>query len=188
MLFRSRFSPNGRDAWRPDGTPVSDTVEISYGLDADLWLRFIAKVALGCAAQLFDDDWLDERVAVAVRSLLWHGPIDPQTFPGGLPGWPEEFDASHPVRQALGDQRHLVGLMADDDDSGSSVAIAMLFGGQITCRLPLPGVAVQGSGPAWVIDWHPGDPPPREDFDEAVERMLRERGWSTQQIDGARLS
>lgn len=68
-----RFSPSGREAWRPDGTRVSDTVEISYGLDADLWLRFIAKVALGRAAQLFDDDWLDERVAVAVRSLLWHG-------------------------------------------------------------------------------------------------------------------
>lgn len=183
-----RFSPKGREAWRSDGTPVSDTVEISYGFDSDLWVRFIAKVALGCAAQLFDDDWLDERVAVAVRSLLWHGPIDPHTFPDGVCAWPEELAVHHPMRQALGAHRHLVGLMADDDKPDSSLAVATLFGGQITCQLPLPGVAVDGSGPAWVIDWHPGDPPPREDFDTAVERMLRERGWSADQINAARLT
>jgi hypothetical protein len=182
-----RFSPNRRDASRPNGTPVSDTVEISYGFDSDLWVQFIAKVALGCAAQLFDDDWLDERVAVAVRSLLWHGPIDSQTFPDGVPGWPEELPAGHHVRQALGDQRHLVGFVDAEDKPGSSVAIAMLFGGQITCRLPLPEVGVEGSGSVWVIDWRPRDPPPREDFDEAVERMLRERGWSEDQINAARL-
>lgn len=64
----------------------------------------------------------------------------------------------------------------------------MLFGAQITCRLPLPGVAVEGTGPVWVIDWHPGEPPPKEDFDDAIERMLHERGWSTAEIDAVRLT
>jgi hypothetical protein len=141
---RVRFSPNGREAWRADGSSVTETIEISYGFDSDLWVQFTAKVALGCAAQLFEDDWLDERMAVALRSVLWHGPIDPQTFPDGVPGWPDELAADHPVRQGLGDQRHLVGLVPSDRNPGSSVAMALLFGGQIACRLPLRGVDVEG--------------------------------------------
>ncbi|MDQ3729630.1 MAG: hypothetical protein M3355_08570, partial [Actinomycetota bacterium] len=184
---RVRFSPQGREARRPNGRGVEAVVEVAYELDPDLWVRFIAKVALGCAAQLFDDSWLDHPTARAARLLLWHGPIDPKVWPGGVPGSPEELGSSDPVRQALGDGRHLVGLAAADDRPGSSVALAMLFGGLITCRLPLPEVAVPGSGVVWVIDWHPGDPPPREDFDAAIERMLGERGWSTAQIDAARL-
>jgi hypothetical protein len=183
-----RFSPRGREVRRPDGTPVHEIVEISYGLDSDLWVRFIAKVALGCAAQLYDDDWHDTPIASALRALLWHGRIDPAVWPHGVPGWPDELAISHPVRQGLGDDRHLIGLLAADDDVGSSVAHAFLFGGQITCALPLPGLQVDGSGPAWVIDWHPGAPPAQEDFDEAIERLLREHGWTTAQIDAVRLS
>lgn len=185
---RVRFRPQGREAHRPDGTRVEDVVEVSYGMHADLWVRFIAKVALGCGAKLLSDDWLDDHVAVAVRALLWNGPIDDTIWPNGLPGWPGELEAADPVRQALGDDRHLVGIAASDDVTGSSVAVALLFGGQISCGLPLPGVAVQGSGSVWVIDWHPDDPPPQEDFDQAIERMLRERGWSTAQINAVRLS
>jgi hypothetical protein len=184
---RVRISPHGREARRPDGTRVQEPIEISYGMDSDLWVRFIAKVALGCAAQVFDDDWLDEPLAAGLRSLLWGGRIDPAIWPAGVPGWPEELAIDEPVRQALGDDRHLVGLAAADDRPDSSVAIAMLFGGQITCSLPLPGAAVPGSGLVWIIAWQPGDPPSREDFDRAVARMLRERGWSADAIDAARL-
>jgi len=143
--------------------------------------------ALGCATKMFDDDWLDHRTAVGLRGILWHGPIDPDVWPNGLPGWPDELDVDHPVRQALGEHRHLIGVQAADDDPESSVAIAMLFGGQIYCALPLPDVAVSGTGAAWVIDWKRTEPPKREDLDEAVERMLRERGWSTAEIDTVRL-
>jgi hypothetical protein len=185
---RVSFGAYGREARRLDGTRVDDVVEVAYGMESDLWLRFIAKVALGCAAQLFDDSWVDHPTARAVRAVLWHERIDASIWPGGLPGWPEKVDPPEPLRQALGDDRHLVGLAAADDRPGSSVALSLLFGGQITCRLALPGVAVPGSGVMWVIDWHPGDPPPREDFDAAVERMLRERGWTAAQIDAVRLS
>jgi hypothetical protein len=182
-----RFSPGKREALRSDGSPVEQAVEISYPADSDLWVRFSAKVALGCAAQVFDDDWLDEPAAVAARAVLWQGKIDPNVWPAGLPGWPEELGPRDPVREALGDARHLIGLAKADDEPQSSVAVAFLFGGQISCRLPLPGIAVPGSGLVWIIDWHPARPPVSEDFDQAVERLLRERGWTPEQIDAARI-
>ncbi|MFA4929952.1 MAG: HNH endonuclease, partial [Patulibacter sp.] len=156
-----RFSPGGRAAFRFDGTPTDEVVEVCYGMESDLWVRFAAKVALGCAAHVFDDGWHDHPTAVAVRSLLWCGSIDPAVWPPpqGIPGWPSELPQDHAVRQALGDDRHMVGLIADDDDPGSSIAMAMLFGGQITCTLPLPGHPVSGTGVVWVLDWHPGAPP-----------------------------
>ncbi len=169
---RQRFTPQGREARRANGELVRDVVEVHYGFASDLWVQFIAKVALGCAAQLFSDDWLDERVAISLRSLLWHGPIDNAIWPEGIAGWPDELEPANPIRRALGDDRHLVGLVSDKD----STAIAMLFGGQIVCQLPLPGVKVPGSGSVWVLDWHPGDPPAREDYDDAIERMMRQRG------------
>jgi hypothetical protein len=185
---RVRFTPQGRQAQRPNGESVHDVIEIKYGLDSDLWVRFIAKVTLGCAAQLFPDDWLDEPVARALRDLLWHRPpVDNAIWPGGITGWPDELKPEHPARQALGDGRHLVGLEADDDDASAAVAIALLFGGQIACTLPLPSVAVSGSGPVWIIDWRSRSVPQKEDYDTAIERLLREQGWSTDKIDAIRL-
>jgi hypothetical protein len=184
-----RFTPRGRQAHRPNGEIVHDVIEIKYGLDSDLWVRFIAKVALGCAARLFPDDWLDEPVARALRDLLWHRPpVDNAIWPSGITGWPDELEPEHPARQALGDGRHLVGLAADDDDASAAVAIALLFGGQMACSLPLPSVAVSGSGPVWIIDWRSRSVPQKEDYDTAIERLLRQRGWSTQQIDAVRVS
>lgn len=47
------------------------------------------------------------------------------------------------------------------------------FGGQIVCELPLPGVPCPGSGRIWVIDSHASSPPTEEDYDAAIERLLR---------------
>lgn len=68
------------------------------------------------------------------------------------------------------------------------MAVALLFGGQISCRLPLPGLAVPGSGRVWILDWRPADPPPAEDYGAAIERLLRDRGWSASEIDRLRVS
>jgi hypothetical protein len=165
---------------------VGEPVEISYGFDSDLWVRFIAKVALGCASQLFADEWLDEPLARALRDLLWQGPIDNAIWPGGIPGWPGELEAEHPARRALGEDRHMVGLLADDDELGAVSAIALLFGGQIVSRLPLPGLAVPDAGRVWILDWQHAAAPQPEDYDSAIERMLRGRGWSASQIDDLR--
>lgn len=183
---RVRFTPRGPDVRRPSGEAVHDVIEVSYGLESDLWVRFIAKVALGCAAKLLPDGWLDKPLAHALRDLLWHGPIDNAIWPGGLPGWPGELEPEHPARQALGDDRHMVGLLADDDDPSGLSAIALLFGGQIVCKLPLPGLAVSDSGRVWILDWRSRDPPQPQDYDSAIEHMLHDRGWSTSQIDDLR--
>jgi hypothetical protein len=178
---RARFTPRGREARRPSGETVHDVIEVRYGLASDLWMQFTAKVALGCAAKLLPDEWLDEPLARALRSILWRGPIDNSIWPNGIPGWPDELDPEHPARQALGNERHMIGLLANDEETPS--AFALLFGGQITCGLPLPGLALPGSGRVWVLDWRPGDPPQAEDYDSAIERLLRDRGWSTSQIN-----
>jgi hypothetical protein len=52
------FSPGGQVARDRRGAAVHDVVEVRYGLGDDLWPRFIAKVALGCASLLLPDDWL----------------------------------------------------------------------------------------------------------------------------------
>lgn len=181
---RIRFSPHGREVRRARGELVRDVVEVKYGFDSDLWVRFTAKVALGCASKLLSDDWLDEPLARAVRDLLWHRPpIDHTVWPQGVPGWPGELDVEHPVRQALGERRHLVGLTIDHEDPSSTAAVAVLFGGQIVCRLPLPGVACSGSGQVWILDWRSSNVPQIEDCDVAIERLLREQGWSMERID-----
>ncbi len=135
---RILFSPSGRVVRRCDGSETDGTVEVAYGIDPDLWLRFTAKTALGCATQLFDDDWVDHQTSAGLRSILWHCRIDPGVWPMGVPGWPGELDPSDPVRIALGRHRHLIGLQSADNDPKSSVAIVMLFGGEIYCTLPLP--------------------------------------------------
>src|SRR5262245_35891440 len=53
-----RFSPGGFAAMRPDGSAVEETVEIEYGGAVELWPRFIAKVALGCASKVMPESWL----------------------------------------------------------------------------------------------------------------------------------
>lgn len=186
-----KFSPSGREVVDQNGNRVADAewAEITYPFDSDLWVRLIAKISLGCASKLVDENWLDEPLARALRSVLWHGPIDPAIWPPpeGVPGWPDELVPDHAVRHALGPDRHLVSIMSHDGNPGSSITHLFLFGGQIVCRLPLPGFEVEGSGPAWVLDWRPAPPPQQEDFDAAIERLLREQGWDEQRIDAARL-
>jgi HNH endonuclease len=184
---RVRFTPQGRQARRPNGEIVHGAIETKYGLDSNLWVRFIAKVALGCAAQLFPEEWLDWPIARALRDLLWRGPIDKAIWPDGISGWPGELELEHPARQALGGGRHLVGLIADEADATSAVVIALLFGGQIACSLPLPAVAVPGSGPVWVLDWRSRAVPQQEDYEAAIERLLAGRGWSPEKSTRSRL-
>jgi hypothetical protein len=182
-----QFSPRGRRIRRASGEQVRDVVEIKYGLDSDLWVRFIAKVALGCASKLLDEKWLDGTLAKGLQALLWHRPIDPVIWPGGIPAWPGELPCDHPARHALGDRRHLVGFETCLKDAGSAVATAVLFGGQLVCTLPLPGFICAGSGPVWILDWRSPHVPHREDYDTAIERLLSEQGWSAERIDSLRL-
>ena len=179
---RVRFTPRGREVRRASGETVHDVIEVRYGLDSDLWVQFNAKVALGCAAKLFPDEWLDEPLARALRNLLWHGPIDNTIWPAGPPGWPGELEPAHPARQALGEDRHMVGFLAGDQEPREISAVALLFGGQIAYSLPLPGLAMPHSGRVWILDWQDAAPPRPEDYDCAIERMLCGRGWSASQI------
>jgi hypothetical protein len=185
---RLTFDPRGMQARRATGEPVREPVEIRYDLDSDLWVRFTAKLALGCAAKLLPDEWPARPLAGAIRDLLWHRPpIDHRFWPDGVPGWPGELDREHPARQAIGDRRHLVGFTAPADSDGSTAAVGVLFGGQIVCGLPLPGVPCPGSGRIWVIDSRSSNPPTVEDYVAAIERLLRARGWSEQKLDALRL-
>jgi hypothetical protein len=171
---RLTFDPRGMQARRATGEPVREPVELRYGLDSDLWVWFTAKLALGCAAKLLPEEWPAQPLARAIRDLLWHRPpIDHRFWPDGVPGWPGELDCEHPARQALGDRLHLVGFTAPADRDDSTAAVGVLFGGQIVCELPLPGVRCPGSGRIWVIDSRASSPPTKEDYDAAIERLLR---------------
>lgn len=184
---RVTFSPSGRDVRNANGDRVHGLIEISYGLGSDLWVRFTAKVALGCAAKILDDDWLDSPLAHALQDLLWHGPIDATLWPTGVPGCPGELPDDHLLRHCLRVNQHLIGFQPSINDSGSCTAIVVLFGGELVCTLPLPGLECDGSGQVWVIDWSSQAVPRREEYDAAIERLLSERGWSDAQIDAARL-
>jgi hypothetical protein len=81
----------------------------------------------------------------------------------------------------------MIGLITEEGNPGSFCAIAFLFGGQIACMLPMPGVTISDFEPVWILDWRSPTPPPQENYDSAIERMLRDRGWSTSQIDDIRL-
>jgi hypothetical protein len=186
-----RYTPTGREVRTADGEVLTDLpwVEIQYGFGSTIWTRFLARVALGCASQLFEPEWTDTRVARALRGLLWHGPIDNTIWPTGITGlaaWPDEFEPGHAIRMAIGDDRHLVGFFTDEDFPDGSIAFSYLFGGQIRSELPLPGVPMPGYGRVWVLDHRPGPPPQHEDFDHAIERMLRDRGWDDARINAAR--
>jgi hypothetical protein len=177
------FSPSGRVARDGRGAAVHDVVEVRYGLGDDLWPRLIAKVALGCASLLLPDDWLDGRLAQGLQSLLWHGPIDNVLWPGGVPAACGELEADDPARLALGRQRHMIGFVGDD--GANHCAFAYLFGGQLACALPLPGLAIDGPS-VWVLDSQLREPPAPEGYDSAIERMLGGQGWSPTDIEGLR--
>lgn len=182
-----RFSPSGREASNEHGELVHETLEVTYSMDRGLWTRFAAKTALGCASLVQDEDWIDTPLADGLRELLWGGRIDPSIWPNGVPAWPEELPPDDVVRSALGERKHAIGLLNSDQETGSAVASIFLFGGTLYQRLPLPGFAVSGSGPTWVIDPAPSAPPHSEDFDDAIARLLKEQGWTHQQIEDARV-
>jgi hypothetical protein len=184
---RVSFTPSGREVRRVNGERVREVIEISYGLGSDLWVRFTAKVALGCAAKLLDDNWLDSRLARGLQNLLWHQRIDPLIWPAGVPGLPGELADDHLLRECLTARQHLIGFQWPVHDPDAVTAIAVLFGGELVCQLPVPGLPCDGSGSVWVIDWSLRAIPRREDYNAAVERLLRVRGWSNAQIDAVRL-
>ncbi len=70
-------------------------------------------------------------------------------------------------------------------DGPNHFAFAHLFGGRLACALTLPGLATDGAS-VGVLDSRLGEPPTPEGYDSAIERMLREQGWSPADIDGLR--
>jgi hypothetical protein len=77
----------------------------------------------------------------------------------------------------------MIGLVGDDGPN--HFAFAYLFGGQLACALTLPGLAIDAAT-VWVLDSRVCEPPTPEGYDSAIERMLREQGWSPADIDGLR--
>lgn len=76
----------------------------------------------------------------------------------------------------------MVGFLAGDQEPREISAVALLFGGQIACTLPLPGLAMPHPSRVRILDWKDAGPPQPEEYDCALERMVRGRGWSASQI------
>jgi hypothetical protein len=76
----------------------------------------------------------------------------------------------------------MVGFLASDQEPREISAVAVLFGGRIACALPPPGLAMPHPGRVWILDWKDAGPPGPEEYDCAIERILRGRGWSASQI------
>ncbi|MGO9900288.1 MAG: hypothetical protein ACLP0J_11470 [Solirubrobacteraceae bacterium] len=175
--------PGGSAA--PDGKRVRETVEVTYGLGSDLWVQFAAKVAPGSAAKLLDDEWLDSRLARAPQSLLWHGPIDNAIWPTSVPGFPEDLSDDHILGHCLGAYQHLIGFIRPATIPPPLSPSSCWWRARLNASLP--GLECGGAGRVWVIDWSTQAVPACEEYDAAVERLLRDCGWSDAQIDAVRL-
>lgn len=127
---------------------------VTHTLDVNVWPRFGAKVALGVASLVVEDEsWLDSTVAQELRSVLWDG--HPSTIEKGLavPGiaWsmrPFLLDAgTHRLRAP----EHL--LIFERDPDGGDWLVIVTFG-ELLYRLPLPldWSATGAPPPSWRID------------------------------------
>lgn len=181
-----RFTPGGKVFLDASGGIISASdvgiAEYAYGLGSDEWVRFGAKVALGSLSHIVGDAWLDTELAKSLQILLRGGSPNPRLWPSGVQVMPFELPASHAIPHALGRGRHLVALNCAEDDPRSTIAGVYLFGGGLCYELSLPGFAIQGSGRAWILDPAPSPPPRDQDFDTAIEDLLREKGYSDRQI------
>lgn len=186
-----RFSPAGMQVIDSSGNVLETEsvggLELSYGFGSDEWVRFGAKVALGCISRIAPDEWLDSELAKSLQILLRGGAINPNLWPTpGVQAFPVPLPAEHAIVHALGPGRHMVALIAAEAEPQSAVLGIYLFGGELTYHLALRGFEVEGSGRAWVLDPSPGPPPQDEDCEDAIERLLREQAYSDERINELR--
>jgi HNH endonuclease len=135
----------------PDG-PL--TAHVTHVVDVGIWPRFAAKVALGVASLLVDDDsWLSGPIASVLRSVLWSG--HPSTLTDGLahPGvaWslrPFELQpGTHPLRAP----EHLL-IFEETPEEGEWLVIVVF--GWLPYRVPLAmdWAAIEEPPQSWRID------------------------------------
>lgn len=145
----------------------------SFGLEFfDLWPRFAAKVALGCASLVLPHDWLDSEGARLVQDLFQRGNAPKRLWRGRLPtvplGWPE-LPPDDLLRRALRPSEHILALSANDEGDGA--LLEMVLFGAIYYRLDLFDAECPPDEPAWLVSTSP----PRQEPWGSLHARLRVR-------------
>jgi hypothetical protein len=100
---------------------------VRWELDVHIWPRLAAKIALGVASLVADDDWVTTPNAKKLRHVLWNGDqstVDAEMLPPGR-SWsiaPFELDASN--RSGLRPPEHLLAIEEFDGEQGVSFVFA----------------------------------------------------------------
>jgi hypothetical protein len=139
------------------GRPLGqgDYMQLAGGFGVDffeMWPRFAAKVALGCASLTLPEAWLDSEGARLVQDLFQRGNAPKRLWRGRGPkvplGWPE-LPPDDPLRRALRRSEHILALSANDEGDGT--LLEMVLFGAIYYRLDLFDAECPDDEPAWLV-------------------------------------
>lgn len=137
----------------------------------ELWPRFAAKVALGCASLTLHEEWLDSEGASVLQDLFQRANAPRPRWRGRLPKvplWPE-LPPENPIRQALRPLEHILGLSSNDEGDGA--LLEMILFGAIYYRLDLFDAECPADEPAWLLG-PAQSAPPREPWKSLNDRLL----------------
>ena len=162
-----------RAVGRPLGEAGYMQLTRGMGVEAfDLWPRFAAKVALGCASLVLPEMWLDSCGAVALQRLFLSGHAPKSVWRGRLKlpfPWLPELDAESPLAQALHPHEHI--LAVSKNEQGDGALVEMIFFGAVLYRIDLFDAECPNEEPAWLLS--PSGPAPvREPWETLYARLL----------------
>lgn len=162
---------------RAVGRPLGEVgyMQLTRGMGVEafeLWPRFAAKVALGCASLVLPETWLDSRGARALQDLFQRGHAPKSVWRGRLKlpfPWLPELDAESLLAQALHPHEHI--LAVSKNEQGEGALVEMIFFGAVLYRIDLFDAECPDDEPAWLLS--PSGPAPvREPWEMLYARLL----------------
>ena len=126
----------------------STVVNIEVEVDAAIWLRMAAKIALGVGSHVYPPDWRTSADAAELRSLMRD--VDRRTPSGARPAlFPEKLKAEDAFRRLMEPPEHLVCFLRSG--RGTAGVLVVLFG-ELAFGLPVDTTDRPLPSIAWRLD------------------------------------
>jgi hypothetical protein len=144
--LRKKLGPDWEVRGRIETVRQDPVAHMEFSIDASIWPRFGAKLALAFGREALGLDWLDSAQAHHLRDVLWHRPTEPPI--AAL--WPiaERVGADDPLRRLFTPPQHDVHVQR----TGHGAVLLLYLFGILRYGVPLADAPQAVDEPCWLFD------------------------------------